>query len=89
MEMIDMVTALQEVVRKVNESASEQTRGLDMEDQMTLCLKRAKEMWDDAFLVRGYGQSFDKYSVAPDPQALAIIAVKLFDDMEDRDGETT
>ena len=50
-----------------------------MEPRMVRCLKHAKEMWDEAFLVNGYGQSFDKYSVKPDPKAIAIIAVKLFD----------
>ena len=37
-------------------------------------LKSAKAIWDEAFVVKGYGERFDKYAVAPEPLAIVEVA---------------
>lgn len=47
-------------------------------DNMADALTEAQEAWKDVFFVDGHGRSFDKFSVTPDPTALAIIAAAIY-----------
>lgn len=49
----------------------------DLESIVVEALKSAKTIWDEAFVVKGYGERFDKYSVAPEPLAIVEIAKVL------------
>lgn len=42
------------------------------------CLEEAKDCWKEVFFESGYGQKFDKYAIPPEPVAIAMIAVALF-----------
>ena len=44
---------------------------------MTRCLEEAKECWQEAFL-EDVGQKYDKYAIPPEPVAIAMVAVALF-----------
>lgn len=41
---------------------------------VVLALEKARDAWKEVFFVPGYGRSFDKYSVNPEPAAMAILA---------------
>ena len=54
-------------------------KDLDVDTRtMIRCLKEAKECWKEVFFVDGYGKQFDKYPMPPDPVAIAMVAVALF-----------
>ena len=57
------------------------TAGKSLKDrvpEMADCLRAAKDAWEKAFLVKGYGERFGKWEVNPDPVAIAMIADTLF-----------
>ena len=53
---------------------------------MVEALKSAKAIWDEAFIVKGYGQKFDKYAVVPEPLALVELAKALIGLSTESDG---
>lgn len=55
----------------------ERSEMTDLEKVVVEALKSAKAIWDEAFVVKGYGERFDKYSVAPEPLAIVEIAKVL------------
>ena len=39
-----------------------------------IALEKAAKAWKQVFFVDGHGRSFDKYSVDPEPAAMAMLA---------------
>lgn len=50
------------------------------DEQITMerCLEEAKDCWKEVFYQDGYGEKFDRYSMSPEPVAIAMIAIALF-----------